>query len=761
MNAPLIPVAGSDAFTSREISIDELRRKIHPRLRLHTIDDTEIDKVDALTYEVIRHRIWSVTEEMGQTLRRMSGSPAVTEANDYGFAISDEFGQEVQVGLFNLGIVAAMDLAVYWILQYRSENPGIEPGDMFLTNDPWIGGGMHQNDTAIIAPIFWEGELFGWTTSVLHLVDVGGAKAGSADLMATDVFSESPPTPPVKIVRNGVLQNDTLEVFTRHSRLPLQVNLDLRAEIGANNVAHQGITELIRKYGPTTVKAVMKRMMNDAEARLRARLRSIPDGTWSGSSYLEQSVVGDRGLHSIRLNLTKKNDHLTLDFRGTDPSVGMVNSPYSGMRAAALVAILPILAGDIPWSTGGLMRCFDIVSEPGSINDAAFPAAVGWAPLTGMWASSNLVVECLSTMLGTSAELRHHANSVCTGCYDIVILAGLDRNGAPFVSIDNEAMAGGYGAGAARDGQDTGGVIAIPTGRAPDVEMHEFLYPHLILWRNEDIDSGGAGTYRGGLAISEALIPHRTTVPMFASMIGNGKAKPAAVGLAGGYPGGAQRDVIRRQADVAALFEQGIMPAELDELGGEQELVPARHETLVGPADVLFLHPSGGGGYGDPLLRDPDAVARDVAELKVSAESAAKIYGVALNNDGSVDEAATAARRAEIRAARLNNSVQALEPIVDPEPSDGAKHHDPNTVVVPDGKGLTIVCRQCRTALTTAGTDYSAALHQYVAPLSAAGPGILTEPRTIIDADLEFRQLCCPGCGTAMSTTVDPVSTST
>src|SRR5437868_8059740 len=160
-----MPVAGSEVFTSRPIPLTELRSRISPSLRLHEVNESAVEAIDPLTYEVVRHRIWSITEEMGATLRKMSGSLSVTEANDFDFAICDEFGQEVQVGLYNTILVASMDLAIYWILQHRSENPGIEPGDMFLTNDPWIGGGLHQNDTAIIAPIFWEGELFGWTSA--------------------------------------------------------------------------------------------------------------------------------------------------------------------------------------------------------------------------------------------------------------------------------------------------------------------------------------------------------------------------------------------------------------------------------------------------------------------------------------------------------------------------------------------------------------------------------------------------------------------
>src|SRR5580704_8450901 len=226
-NPPLMPVPGSERFNGRPLPEDELRARISPSLPLHEVAADMIADIDPLTHEVIRHRIWSITDEMGETLKKMSGSAGVTEANDFDFAICDELGQEVQVGLYNTGLVASMDLAVYWILQNRSANPGIEPGDMFLTNDPWVGGGLHQNDTAIIAPIFVGEQLFGWTSAICHLIDTGGAKPGSADLAANDVFTEATPTPPVKLVRRGEIQNDVLDVFLRRSRMPHHVQLDL------------------------------------------------------------------------------------------------------------------------------------------------------------------------------------------------------------------------------------------------------------------------------------------------------------------------------------------------------------------------------------------------------------------------------------------------------------------------------------------------------------------------------------------------------
>src|SRR3990170_2200727 len=156
------PVLGSEKFVSRPVDLGELSSSLQSVIKVHTVTDEQVRNVDPLTYEVIRHRLASVTNEMGEALMRMSGSPIVTDANDFDFALSDELGQEVQVGLYNTMLVGSVDLAIYWTLQHRAENPGIAEGDMFLCNDPWVGGGLHQNDAMVYQPVFWEGELFGW-----------------------------------------------------------------------------------------------------------------------------------------------------------------------------------------------------------------------------------------------------------------------------------------------------------------------------------------------------------------------------------------------------------------------------------------------------------------------------------------------------------------------------------------------------------------------------------------------------------------------
>ncbi|HET6733388.1 hydantoinase B/oxoprolinase family protein [Mycobacterium sp.] len=747
---PVMPVPGSEVFSSRLIPFDELKANISPTLKLHEVTDADIDSIDPLTYEVVRHRIWSITDEMGETLKRMSGSISVTEANDFDFAVCDELGQAAQVGLYNTMLVASMDLAVYWTLQHRSGNPGIEPGDMFLTNDPWVGGGLHQNDTAIMAPLFHDGKLFGWTSAVCHMADVGGAKPGSSDLAASDAFSEGAPTPPIKIVRGGVLQDDVVDAFIRRSRMPLLVNLDVRAEIGANQAGHARLHRLIDRYGPTVVKAVMKRMMNDSEQRLRTRLRDIPDGSWKSVGYLEQSAVGDRGMHKIALEMTKTGDHLTFDFRGTDPQAGMVNCPWSGMRAGISVALMPILAGDIPWSAGGLVRCFDIISDEGTINNATFPASVGWAPLTAAWATSNLVADCFAKMLDAAPEEQSRVQCGCTGSFEMVTMAGIDQRGAPTVMMLLDMMAGGYGARPDADGQDTAGILPIPMGRAPDAEMQEFIYPLLFLWRREEIDSGGAGTARGGLSISICVVPHGTPAPLSAAFSGNGKARPEATGQAGGYPGGTAFDLIVRGSNVQELFSAGKIPGSLEELGDRREVVGNRKETLIGLDDAVFVHPSGGGGYGDPLLRSPDKVARDVGDGKVSAAAARTLYGVALDTDNRADPVATASLRAEERRRRIGGDVSAE---VTERHSSGSDLNV-NVAVHTTDSGDVVVCKHCGHEIGTASAEPLEGLTLREGPITEAGPGVLGQATDYVDQALIFHQLSCPRCATAMHTSV-------
>lgn len=751
------PIPGSEVFSSRPTDLDALARSLPPSLPVHTVTKEQIDAVDPLTYEVIRHRLWSVTDEMGEALKRMSGSPIVTDANDFDFAVSDEIGQEVQVGLYNTMLVGAVDLAIYWTLQNRSTNPGITEGDMFLCNDPWVGGGLHQSDVIVYQPVFYDGQLFGWTSAICHEPDLGGSGLGSFDPAAKDVFSESLPTPPIKVVRDFELQRDVADVWVRRSRVPMLVGLDLRAKIGANSVGRDRLLAVIEQYGADTVKAVMKRMMADAESRLRAKLTDLPDGTWHATGYQDQAQTGDREVHKITVAMTKEADHLSFDFTGTDPQTGVINCTYAGMRGGVMLALLPILAGDIPWSAGGLMRCFDLIAEEGTINNATFPAAVSRGPIGPAWLTGNLIAECLAQMLDRHLELGKNVQASCCGTWDTAVVAGLDERGeqpVPFLNIMMEPMAGGYGARPVADGMDTGGLFCIPMGRIPDTEMTEFLYPLLTLWRREEPDSGGPGRHRGGVSASLAVTPYGTSLPMGLVFASAGKAVAQNSGLAGGLPGNTGLEILARASGVQDLLAQGTIPATLDDLSGDKELGPCYAESYLAPGEVLYMHWQGGGGYGDPLRREPESVADDVRNGKVTPTAAADNYGVVLA-DGRVDEAGTEKKRNELREVRRDRSdvPESQEANLD---LSRARRLDDNLVEVTIGESRAVGCAHCGRLL---GDSKSGRLDlaRYDGPSSDAGPQVTSDPGEYVDTEVVFRQHCCPGCWTAIYSGIVPV----
>ncbi|WP_168706400.1 hydantoinase B/oxoprolinase family protein, partial [Gordonia paraffinivorans] len=725
-------------------------------VELHTVTQEQIDAVDPLTYEVIRHRLWSVTDEMGEALKRMSGSPIVTDANDFDFAVSDELGQEVQVGLYNTMLVGAVDLAIYWTLQHRADNPGIVDGDMFLCNDPWVGGGLHQSDVIVYQPIFHGGKLFAWTSAICHEPDLGGSGLGSFDPAAKDVFSESLPTPPIKVVRDHVLQRDVADAWTRRSRVPMLVGLDLRAKIGANTVGRNRLLAVIEQYGADTVKAVMKRMMNDAESRLRTKLTSLPDGTWKATGYQDQASVGDRGLHKITVAMTKSEDHLTFDFTGTDPQTGVINCTYAGMRGGVMLALLPILAGDIPWSAGGLMRCFDLVSEEGTINNATFPAAVSRGPIGPAWLTGNLIAECLAQMLDQDIELGKNVQASCCGTWDTAVVAGLDERDekpVPFLNIMMEPMAGGYGARPVADGMDTGGLFCIPMGRIPDTEMTEFLYPLLTLWRREEPDSGGPGRMRGGVSASLAVTPYGSSVPMGLVFASAGKAVAQNNGLAGGLPGNTGLEILARDSGVQELLASGKLPGNLDDLDGTQEIGACYAESYLAPGEVLYMHWQGGGGYGDPLRREPHAVARDVVNGKVTVDGARSNYGVVVTG-GQIDDAGTADLRASMLDERRERSTVPVSQEATVDLSQ-ARRIDDNLAEVTIGEARVIACAHCGRLLGDTKSGKLALAH-YEGPSSAAGPQVTSDPSEYVDTHVVFRQQCCPGCWTAVYSGIVP-----
>jgi N-methylhydantoinase B len=375
--------------------------------------------------------------------------------------------------------------------------------------------------------------------------------------------------------------------------------------------------------------------------------------------------------------------------------------------------------------------------------------------------AGNLVGEALTRMLDSTPKYRRDVQSICAGTWDGCVVAGLDGRGIPFVGPMMDPMAGGFGAKIDADGMDTGGVFTIPMGRSPDAEMTEFLMPMLMLWRREEIDSGGPGRQRGGVSGSVCLVPYGVDLPMTAIFTGSGKATTLNRGLAGGYPGNTQLDVIVRGAQPAQHFAAGRLPLSLDALGSGHELIQCEVETTLAPADALFLHWQSGGGYGDPLRREPSAVASDVRDRLVSVAAAAEVYGVELEGDGEVNATATDARRDALRQQRRDEA----QPGSPRDAGDAADFTDAvlrlaideNLQIRESADGDVVGCAHCGTVIGAAAGFRLDQLPVRDSKPGEMGPLYVHDPSFYLDMPIVFRQYLCPGCATSLETSICPV----
>jgi len=292
--------------------------KISPKLKLHKGAETEVDPV---TYEVIRHNLWNINEEHGATIQRISGSPVAMYALDLNPSILTEDAEFVYFGPYMQYMSGVTDTQVKWILEHRSDNPEIKPGDMFLANDPWVGA-AHQMDVMLICPIFHGDELFCWITNCLHQYDIGGITPGSFCPSAESAFEEGILIPPVKLIENGIIRKDIEDIYLRSSRKPKMVALDLRAQIAGNVTAKARIEALLERYGADKVKAVMRQVIAKAEVAFLDKMARLPDGVWQDRTYVESCRPGDRRTHRVVITVKKEGNRLIFENEGTAPQDG-------------------------------------------------------------------------------------------------------------------------------------------------------------------------------------------------------------------------------------------------------------------------------------------------------------------------------------------------------------------------------------------------------------------------------------------------------
>jgi N-methylhydantoinase B len=558
---------------------------------------------------------------------------------------------------------------------------------------------------------------------------------------ATDVLQEGMLVPPLRIVENGEFREDILAMIVGMSRLSTNMSLDFRGMLAANKVALRRLQETIEQYGVDTVLSVMDEAMDMSERAVRERLSKLPDGIYRAQTFLDHDGKENK-LYRIHVELTKKGDEIVLDFsQSADQAPRFMNCTSGGLLAGVRAALLPILAFDLPWNEG-VFRPTKLISRPGSIVSAKFPAPVSQGPLGAMWLVETVATAALSRLVATDKDYVREAQSSANGGPDLYAFFGHNQYGEHFHGALLDMIYVGGGAYSHRDGLSPQGHRHIPALRLQNVEANEQVGPFLYLYRKFLADTAGPGRNRGGASVGVGYVLHDVD-HMDMRLACHCYESPTSFGLFGGYPSACNRRHFLRGANAAELVANGELPFDTSELEGELVHFPAKvsGSVPITSDDIYECGPSAGAGWGDPTEREPARVREDVHYGTVSAPMAREVYGVVLTSAGLVDEAATKARRADIRKERLSWSA--------PKTMSGAPAADAHGDTVAHFgdaasyqriKGRNYFRCNCGQAFAPADENWKDYARRSTTTAAELGP------RISLHSELEATRFVCPSC---------------
>lgn len=534
--------------------------------------------IDPITVEVIGSALTSIVEEMGEALVRASYSTNIKERRDCSTALFDHRGNTLcQAEHIPMHLGSFIGILPHILKRYATQD--IRPGDVFMGNDAYEGGATHLPDIVLAEPIFVDGSLIGWAVNTAHHSDF-------ADRGHDHIYQEGLRIPPVRLYREGELQKDIQDLFLLNCQVPHERLSDLRAQMSANRLCVKRMQDLCVKYGAEKVLAAGDALQDYAERKMRAGIAAIPDGTYSFADIFDSNQRGER--MEFKVDITVAGDEMTLAFDGPPQVRGGLNMIYTSLLAACYYTVKAVVDPTI-LPNAGLARPLTVTAPKGSILNCEHPAAVD-----GRIAASQRVADVVQGALAKAlpGKVMAAGNGCCTGA----IFNGTREDGSIWVYL--ETIGGGGGARPAEDGLSGIHVHLTNTSNLP-VEALELEYP-LTLLRYELVDgSAGAGKYRGGMGIRRVYRAERAC----RFTVEGSRVASHPWGLDGGL-----------EADCTHLdFSDG-----RTDFSGMVDLQPGQIVEIVTP---------GGGGYGPAAERTPEAVARDVAEGRISATFARETYG--------------------------------------------------------------------------------------------------------------------------------------
>jgi N-methylhydantoinase B len=552
---------------------------------------------DPITTEIIRNAFVSCAQDMNATLIRSSYTPIIYEGKDCSVAILDEHGDVLGQSLGLPLFLGNLEICVKLAAELHGWE-AFHPGDVFYMNDSYMTG-THLNDATIFGPIFWRDRLVGFSATRAHWLDVGGKDPGGP-MDSREIYQEGMRWAPTRIYDRGEPREDIIDLLRRNGRFGYSLVGDMNAQVAACRTGEARFRAILDRFGYETYLAARDEIYRQSEAPARARVAAIPDGTYRAEGFLDDDGLG-HGPLPVQMRIDVAGDSMTIDLDGSAPmALGPVNCGFAQTVSACRVAFKLLINPERPVD-GGTFKTLAVRAPEGSIFDAREPAACQWY-FSSLGLLIDLLVEALAPVLPDQVAAAHFGDSM------VMFLSGRDprREDQPFLYVMPHP--GGWGGFEGGDGED--GLINNVNGGFKDypVEVFETKYPALITGYGFRQDSGGPGRFRGGCGIyrtheletdsSLYLWFERSVTPAWGLFGGRGAVGPAVV-------------VNGDREDERHLLKANAHP--------------------VASGGVVRLLTGGGGGFGDPLERDPERVREDVLDGYVSLEAAASDYGVVLD----------------------------------------------------------------------------------------------------------------------------------
>ena len=578
-----------------------------------------MNNLDPITLEVVTEGLISVVREMRATVFLTARSVAIYEARDFSCGLFDAKGQVVAQSEDIGSHVVPLPWSVESSLKLFGDD--LSPGDVIVMNDPYLGG-THLNDVTLIYPVFHEGKLVFFPAVREHWADVGGSVPGSMSGSASEIYQEGIRIPPVKLLEKGKINEAAMEILLSNMRVRDERIGDFNSGLAACRTAERRLRELIKRYDIDVLLAGVQRNLERSETRMRAQIAKLPDGEYFYEDYLE--TFGPAPEYRLEplllpLRLTVEGDELTADFTGAaEQAPAPVNSTLA-VTAASVFITLKSVFDPTQALNHGSFRPVSIIAPKGTIVNVTHPAPAG--------SHGEIRKRVIATMLGALSHACPELSSADihrTSFHNLI--GGVDSvTGKEFVHY--EWSSGGNGAFLEADGPSS--MAAIDWGDLRTVQSAEVMetrYPLRVQWTRQAMNSGGAGHTRGGLGTRRAL--QLTHGQAQYSLLSDGAVVPP-FGILGGESAAPVGSYIQEDGKDRPFPTPG-------KVGG--------HPMQEG--DIIVLQSAGGGGYGDPLTRDPEAVLEDVVEGYVSVEQAKESYGVIVHN-GHIDHDATLHQRGQ------------------------------------------------------------------------------------------------------------------